>query len=763
MESKTENKSGELIPPEGDDRVGYKIFEILDEVLQDKDDLGLPAKWNRNYELTRNKHWKRTTKKTTLVTANLIYNHRLRTVNMLTDNNPTFNIAKIGAEELDNEEVYTAILKTCEHWWHDTEQQNVLESSVNNGEEQGVTIEKIVFNPDLDYGQGEVETQLVSAFNIGFYPVDGKTDVQKKEAVLHYQSMSLREAKRMWPEHKDAIQADSDLIGKIGDNKKEISANSSSSGAYLATFSSVVKKIEDGLGMAGDPDSEDVLIVECWVRDYSEQTEVQEIVIEDQPVLDDYGEPLLEEIVSPMYRGFVRCIRVCNGGELVLDDRDNPSISPDIPIEQATKTYLFDKYPFSVTPSVTDTSSIWGMDDYSQLEQLNLEVNKALSQITMIKDKAARLKIINPKNSGVNNSEFTNYPGIINPVNEAVANAIRYMETPQVPIDLYKVVEMYKDMFYIVSGAFELERAQTPGREVIAYKAIAALLERASTMLKGKLRNYSKMIRIRGRMYVSHVQNWYTEERWITYEENGEDIPLSIRGTDMIFPAKITVVSGSTMPRAQIQEREEAIELRKLGVIDNEELLKKMDWPDRKNVVRRMNLGPFGQLFEKMSALGMPDELIQYFKKLSEIEDKKFQRSMERGELPPFQQVLQQVMSGTPQEEEQLTQIETAEIQQKNAEIQIEAAKAEAEIAKKQMEAALLREKMVSERVDQWVKSEGVGFDREKLALMRAEFIKDMNVKAAETKIKAADVVVKDKARVQGPYREKGITSNNKV
>ncbi len=54
---------------------------------------------------------------------------------------------------------------------------------------------------------------------------------------------------------------------------------------------------------------------------------------------------------------------------------------------------------FSATPSVTDTSSIWGISDYEQLEQLNLEVNKALSQITLIKDKASRLKIINPKNN----------------------------------------------------------------------------------------------------------------------------------------------------------------------------------------------------------------------------------------------------------------------------------------------------------------------------------------------------------------------------
>jgi hypothetical protein len=322
-------------------------------------------------------------------------------------------------------------------------------------------------------------------------------------------------------------------------------------------------------------------------------------------------------------------------------------------------------------------------------------------------------------------------------------------------------------MFFIVSGAFELERAQTPGREVIAYKAIAALLERATTMLKGKLRNYSKMVRERGRMYVSHVQNWYTEDRWITYEENGEDVPVQIRGTDMIFPAKLTVVSGSTMPRAQIQEREEAIELRKMGAIDNEELLKKLDWADRKNVVKRMNLGPFGMLFEKLQALGTPPELLEFFQEVSEVEEKKFERAMERGELPMFGQVLQEAISaanGQMPDEKPLSQLETIETQQKNAEIQIIGAKAEAEIEKRQAETDLVYEKIVSERVEQAVRAMGVQFDQEKLDLMRAEFLKDIKQKEAENEIKAADILVKAKAadqRVQGPYREKGLSSNN--
>jgi hypothetical protein len=157
----------------------------------------------------------------------------------------------------------------------------------------------------------------------------------------------------------------------------------------------------------------------------------------------------------------------------------------------------------------------------------------------------------------VDNSEFTNAPGIINPANAMVSDAIKYMDLPNVPFaDLSAALSIYKDFFYLVAGTFELEQAQTPGREVIAYKAIATLLERAATMMRGKIRGYSKMIRIRGRMYLSHVMNWYTEERWISYEIEGEEMQSAIRGTEMIIPSKLNVISGSTLPRSKIQERE---------------------------------------------------------------------------------------------------------------------------------------------------------------------------------------------------------------
>jgi hypothetical protein len=719
--------SKELLPPEGDTNLGYRIFEILEEIVKFKNELGLPGKWNRNYELGKNKHWKQDSNKVTLITANLLHAHRQRTVNTLTDNNPTFNVRQVGEVEQEKEAVFDSLLWTSEFWWQDQEQQSVMELSVINGETYGLTIEKVRFNAELEYGLGEVETEVVDPYHFGWYPCKTKK-IQQAQMAVHYFPMTLREARRRWPEVAEQITSDRQVLEELGDERLEVSANQRTKRkGYFSTFSGVIKNM---LNISGESRGEDeeLLIVEAWTKDY---TRVKD------------GEKEYDK-----YPGNIRCVTTCNGGKIVCSDRPNPSINPNLDLEQAANTYLFDKYPFSITPSISDPVNPWGMTDYEQLEGLQIEVDKTLSQFTMIKDKLSRLKIINPQDSGVDNSEFTNAPGILNPSNSMVAEAIRYMDLPNVPFqDLTAALSIYKDFFFLVAGTFELEQAQTPGREVIAYKAIATLLERAATMLRGKIRNYSKMIRERGRMYLSHVMNWYTQERWISYEQDGEEMTQAINGQEMIIPAKLNVVSGSTLPRSKVQEREEAIGLFQMGAIDQAELLKSMDWPMWKQVVKRMNLGPLADLLEKLQKMGFPEEFMEAMQYLQQMDMKDFDRAFEDGQIPTAQELL------------------TAPEEGMGGAQQAEAEKMEAEVQKIMAEAALTMEQINTEKVEQAVKVAGVEFDKEKITIERAKLLKEMELREKEVDIKAdsgnGDATKTANKREQGPFVEKGMKSDN--
>jgi hypothetical protein len=748
-------KSYQLIPPEGDPKVGQEVFRILSLIIADKVKMGLHERWFRNYQLRRNQHWKANSPQgVPLVSANLLFTHIQRTVNTMTDNNPTFNVAIVGQMEEGQKDQLMDLQRATEHWWTDQEQQDVLETSCLHGEEYGPAIEKVRFNPDLEYGIGEVEAVTIDPFHFGWYPVKmaNARDLQNREAVVHFYPESVRKLKAKYPELAEKIKPDKELLKELHeDDRREIASNTAGKGAGGSTFVSIASAVKElinfmaGTGAEGEDD--DTLICEMWVRDRT-------TISSDEK---DEATGTITKITKPKYTGEIRYILACSGN-VVLEDKDNPNINPNLSDEEARKTYLYDKFPFSMVNSVKDTSSAWGASDYEQLEWLNMEMNKSLSQFVLEKDRAARKKIINPRDSGVQNHEFTNYTGIINPSSSTTSQGIRWLETPQSSVDYDKAIALFKDLFFLVSGTFELDQAQVKGREVIAYKAIAALLERAATMMRGKIRAYSRLIRERGRMYLSHVMNFYTEERWITYQENGVTQTKPITGTKMILPAKLTVVSGSTMPISRIQQREEAIELFKGGAIDQQELLEKLDWGNRAEVIKRMQAGPMGALLEKLATTGLPEPFMRYIQGIAEADPKKLQQSVESGEFPTFPEFFQQVMAEMQGVSEDNPE-QNAEFQERQAKVRQALAAAEKLMAERD----LIIEKTATERLMQQVKAAGVAFDEESLKMQRAKIVADIEAKMKADHWEGVKVGL-DFVSAQNNrpgYNERGLSSNN--
>lgn len=749
----------ELFPPEGDPKLAESVFDILDEIIKDKVAIGLHKKWNRGYKLSRGKHWENK-QSIPLTKANLVYRHINQTCNQLTDNNPTFNISRSGDPNAQNQEVYDGLQRAASHWWIDQEQQDVLESSVRNGETYGIAIEKVVFNPDLEYGMGEVETVIVDPFHFGFYPTKLKDprELQKSDAVFHYYPMSVREARRKWPEFAAQIKSDEEIIKELGDDRRDINAEAGKPRSMMVSLASVAKEILNWkTGESGE--GEELVIVEAWVHDYTMEK------VQHENVVEAVGEEVIEtEIIEekfPKYPGNIRYIVACNG-KITLEDRPNPNINFDVLTEeQAQMTYLYDKYPFCAVNSVRDTSSAWGQDDVEQLDELNMEFNKALSQLVLEKDRAVRRKYINPKNSGVPNDHFTNFISILNPINEKVGDGIRVLDYPAIPVDVQNAITLFKDLFFLVSATFELDQAQL-GSNQLAYKSIAALIERVATMMRGKIRAYGRLVRERGRMYLSHVQNFYTEDRWITYEdENGIQTSGKINGTQMLVPAKLTVVSGSTLPTSKVQQREEALALYDKQAIDRQELLSSLEWSGRAEVIKRMNSGVIGTAVENLGKIGMPQELMQMFAQILSMDPKEVDKGVKAGEIPPFQAIMEsiiQMMQG--QEGQQTDPVQDAEMQERNAKAKQAYAAAEKAIAERD----LIVEKTLTERVDQQVKLAGMNYDEEELKMRRAEIVSGIENEARKEHLegmKAGLNFVASAQKNRPGFNEKGIKSDN--
>ena len=357
---------------------------------------------------------------------------------------------------------------------------------------------------------------------------------------------------------------------------------------------------------SGIKDYDRALVCECWCKDYSLETITETVVTES--VDPETGLAVTQEVEQsyqrPKYPGNIRYIKTCNGGRLVLEDRGNPSINPALPEEKARQTYLWDKYPFTRVVSNTDPVSPWGACDIDQSKGLQAEFNKRLSQISKMCNDTARTQAINPLDSGVPNSHFTNERGVIRPTTSMQAQALRYLDSPKVDEDLYSCANLVKDLFFQILGSFELETAKLAGAGSIAYKAIALLHEEVHRLIREKAENYDFLIRERGRMYVSHVMNWYTEDRWFTYEVDGHKEVENIRGIDLILPVKMTVVRGSTMPSSKVQRREEMQALFSMGALGQpgsptavKALLKAMDVQGWAEIVQDIENGAYGPLW----------------------------------------------------------------------------------------------------------------------------------------------------------------------
>jgi len=694
MANRNKYVAKELIPPAGEAGVGKRVFSILDQVLEDKESMDLENKWYRFYELGKNKQWRKHSENLTLVSANLLSVHRRRTINTLTDNNPTFNVRRIVTRD-GTDEKFKTVLRATEYWWGETEQQSILEESVHNGETYGVCIEKVIFDLDKEYGIGEVDTVVVDPFYFGIYPVKGKS-IQKSQAVLHYYPMSVRDIKRIYGKAAEDVTPDSDVLNSLSDDRRYVSGvkeTVTGRGSSQTTFGGSVRNLMSSItGGTVNSDSDEAVVVECWVKDYT---------------LDKSG--------LPLYPGNIRVITAVNGS-IVLSDRANPSINPDLPQEVAAQTYLYDKFPFAKANSNKDPVNFWGEGDFEQLTGLQMELNKALSQFSSLKDKVAGVKFINPKTSGVHKNKITTGATILEPTN--VNHGMGWATPPPIPRELLESLSMYKELFFAVAGTFDLEQANTPGSQVIAYKAIAALIERASTMQRGKIRNYSKLIRDRGRMSVSMMQNWYTEARYISFTEDGDEVMGEVYGPDMIVPMKLTVVSGSTMPVSNVQKREESLTLYDKGAIDNEELLKNMDWPKYDEVITRMNRGPIGDFLSRLVEAGMPEEMMEYMDEISKFDNKKLERGLERNEIPYFNQVFQ------------------FEGMQPDVKQEIEIARARAEVT----ESDARSKKLEADRIEILARAdkEAASIDQtdERIKIERAKVVSNNKIKQQELSVK---------------------------
>ena len=604
-----------------------------------RDRQGLPELWAHNHELYRNKIFKNKSK-FAQTTVNLFF----KTINSLkahlTDSKPRASIMPRGDTQDDIANGWQAAYDT---WWELTKQQYAFQESVGRSELYGFQCDQMWFNPRLEGGVGEVETRRWDTFSILFWP--GHQEIQTQPMMAAFEAMELGELYDLWPDAEGKVKAEpeySEMLGEArnwirGNRSRQLRPMGSPSGFYVPEPESQTP--QDGMGV------QRALVIWLWCKDYSMMwvdprtgEEVQEgVELVSEPTVDPMtgqqieGQPIEPEQWS-RYPGFIRLIAVTNKGNLVLEDRANPSINPNLGREVGSGCYLWDKFPFIKRYSHSDDISEYGLSIIEQIETLVIEVCKKLTQFGVHLDTQCRSPLILPQNCGVKKDRVSNLPARIWEPIVSMAQQIRFLQVPAAGGDIIPYIELLIRLVDAITGITDVSEGRRP-TGITAGIAIAALQEKAQVVFREKIRNIDLSLEEQGRMYISLGQNWYTEEQKLRYQGKKQEELINFKGTEYQGELAFHVEAGSTMPNNRVTRQSQMVELAKMGKLTLKTLFKELEVPNGDEEAARLEAGPLGMALEKLGKSGMFDpQTLQAMQNIIQMDDADFKKAFSQGE-----------------------------------------------------------------------------------------------------------------------------------
>lgn len=261
--------------------------------------------------------------------------------------------------------------------------------------------------------------------------------------------------------------------------------------------------------------------------------------------------------------------------------RDDPS-----PYLHGRSPYVrFFRYP------VPDKNYFYGEID--MIKPLQDELNKRKSQIVDILQLTANPPIIVNIMSGLDTEKMTNRPGGIWTVNIPVDQAVKWLQTPNIPSALFLQTQQINSDIDTVSGIHDVTQGRKP-TGITAGVAIESLQEAAQTRIRLAARFLEYSLKHAAELMLSIIWQYYREPRiikkrigneWEYEEVNFYNVEL--KGG---VPS-VAIKSGSTMPVNKSVMRQQAIQLFQVQAIDRRSLLEIFEWPDIEGVLSRLGEG----------------------------------------------------------------------------------------------------------------------------------------------------------------------------
>jgi hypothetical protein len=593
-------------PPEGHPDIGQWVWRHFEASWNEKEKLGLRARWKSTYRLFRGNHWGALkNKKKNALSINLFFANVSRTVANITAKNPMISVVDLDGSQDHSDQVLSAHLKK---WWHSTNQQGKLARTSIQNEIQGITTEKFFWNRGANR---HPDSLLVDGYS--FFPAPGYFEnAQEMPYCCHAIAMDVERAEQLYEMDKNSIVAENveDLLGT--EERELVRPNATISG-YQSSGSSVGgahgQSGANSLGISGGRGQ--CLLIEMWFKDNSFiETDVP--VLDDatgEPILDKKGKLVTEVVRQRRYPDGIRVVTVCNRGNHYLNDMENPNINWNLPTEQTNKTHAWGKVPFFWANSYEDTTSIWGFSAAEQTGDIIKKVDEIVSKMTSYIMRVMFPPLIVEAGCGITRSMINNKPNLVLMPTRPNAD-IRFIQVPNLPHDFFKILDILIGLHDRIHQIEDADRGVQP-TGVTAASAIVALQERNSVLIQHKIRSVDQIAMQRGMWAISFFQNFGVNMESVEVKGTRVDFQgVSLCGRRYNY----VVESGSTVARTSLQEEDQLKWLYDHQVIDRRAILEGLNVKNWKDILERVGEDQLGPAMQVLIDAGLSQEGAEHLK-----------------------------------------------------------------------------------------------------------------------------------------------------
>lgn len=601
------NTTKEGYNPTPEEKEAIKLVESLYAKAK-KHRRNYDGQWIEDYKMFRGKQWSemRPSYRHSEV-LNIVFQTIQSMVPTLTDSRPKIEFIPQTPEMYELAQILS---KVVDNDWEQNDWMNVLLEVIYDAHFYGTGIGYMGYDDDANLGLGNACFE--SSDPIYFFPSPEARDVNEKrsKALVVVEPVDVAVLKA---EYKDKARfIVPDVLDLNTGSREEINS-------VLFRSPNDGRLLIEGSGNFDSAGKNQTLKITLYMKpDDIEEIEKEALNENGEPVLDEYGAPtsLTEQRLK-----YPKGRKICIASGVLL--HDGPIEFDDV------------QFPYAKLTNYMLPREFWGISEVEPIKGPQKTINKLLSfALDVMTLMGNPVWIVGPT-ANIDTDNLTNQPGLI--VETDDMNAVRRTEGVQLQPFVMGLLDRYKTYIDGVSGQTDISRG-VESSQVTSASGINLLQEAQKTRLRLKSRNIDTFLKQIGRLYLSRVFQFYNLPRIVrvsgtegaekyfhfhvedVQDEEGNvkkvanvtqtnDFGLAeTKKYEILGDFDVRVTTGSSLPFAKEQKAGLAMNLFKLGLIDDEALLKDVDYPNYQQVLARVNEKKAKMAAAQAQQQGMPPQ-----------------------------------------------------------------------------------------------------------------------------------------------------------